>query len=238
MWCEQAFVHHMVRNGKIFYKITKRALISETGIITLAARPSYSLLAVWFDSYTWHSVHCRAPVSGFADWPSSHFASAEWPPLWHTPRAPGCSAHTSAKKHRHPFSFQKTNTLHMSQKWAVWCKSELYLSSDFLSEFISIFGPPCIGAVAVFDKGDISRCPGWYRGGGGIMGISKKKLLAPMLPWHHAKALWGQHRHRTVFFAESKAPSVCEVLLATQEGESGRHSQAGAASNNQLTKLN
>lgn len=76
--------------------------------------------AVWSETYsdTWHSGPCRTPagpMSGFDRWliASARSPSAERPPLWRTPRAPGCNAHTSGNGHSHIFRFQGTYILNM-----------------------------------------------------------------------------------------------------------------------------
>lgn len=52
---------------------------------------------------TWHIVPCRTPAGPEFDcgrWPiaSVRSPSAERPPPWRTPRAPGCSVHTSGNQ--------------------------------------------------------------------------------------------------------------------------------------------
>lgn len=49
---------------------------------------------------------------------------------------------------------------------------------------------PIADTVADFDMGDVGSCPGGHRGGDGIMALTKKMLLAPLLPQHHANAFW------------------------------------------------
>lgn len=71
----------------------------------IRANPATGRVACVNDTYcdTWHIVPCRTPAGPEFDcgrWPiaSVRCPSAERPPPWRTPRAPGCSVHTSEKQ--------------------------------------------------------------------------------------------------------------------------------------------
>lgn len=81
-----------------------------------------------------------------------------------------------------------------------------------------------LGSVAVFDMGDMGRCPGRHRCGGSIMALAKKKVArthAAPTSCHNFEDCMGTDWFSIAHFQGVRAPSIYEVrlLLAAQGGE-------------------